>query len=357
MVNNASTLSKLLTSCLAVELVGSAQPWVQLMPAGTFSGRDGRGPFIAGNKARIEKIAEATRRYHGATEMVVDYEHQTLKAAESGKPAPAAGWVKEIEARDDGLYGRVEWTANAASAIDAKEYRYLSPVLFHTAEGIVLGLRMASLTNIPNLQMAEVSVSAHAAEIFQPAEDQDPMHPKLKKLLGLAEDATDDAVYTAAQSIVAGVSAMAALVGKPEGTPIGDITAAMTSAMKAASAVAPDPTKFVPVAQVTALQADLNALKANIAKSAAETDVDDAIKAGKIVPALRDWAISLHTADVTAFRAFVSAAPVLTSAQVKGQKPAGGEPDLSDSDVSAMRALGLSKEEFLKAKAAEKEQG
>ncbi|WP_026784219.1 phage protease [Pleomorphomonas koreensis] len=355
MLNIASTRSKLLASAFVVELGDSAQPWVQMMPAGTFTGRDGRGPFIAGNKARIERIAEATRRYHGATEMVIDYEHQTLKAAESGKPAPAAGWVKEIEARDDGLYGRVEWTANAAAAIAAKEYRYLSPVLFHTADGHVLGLNMASLTNVPNLQMAEVS--AHAAEIFQPAEDQDPMLAKLKKLLGLPEDATDDAVFTAAHSLATGVSAMAVLVGKPEGTPIGDITAAMTSAMAAAKPTEPDPTKFVPVAQVSALQADLNTLKANIAKSAAETDVDEAIKAGKIVPALRDWAISLHTADTSAFKAFVSNAPVLTSAQVRGNKPTGGEPDLSDSDVTAMRALGLSKEEFLKAKASEKEQG
>lgn len=353
MLITASNRSKLLTSCFAVELGDSASPWVQLMPAGTFSGRDGRGPFVVGDKARIEKIAEATRRYHGATDMVIDYEHQTLHAAESGKPALAAGWVKEIQARDDGLYGRVEWTANAAAAIDAKEYRYLSPVLFHTAEGQVLGLRMAGLTNVPNLQMAEISVSAHAAEVFQPAEDQDPMLAKLKKLLGLPEDATDDAVYTAAHSIVSGVSAMAVLVGKPEGTPIGDIAAAMTSAMTAQ----PDPTKFVPIAQVSALQADMTALKADIARKSAVGDVDDAIKAGKIVPALRDWAISLHTADPKKFADFVAAAPVLTSAQVATKKPADGEPNLSDSDVAAMRALGLSKDEFLKAKGTEKEQG
>ena len=65
-------------------------------------------------------------------DMVVDYEHQTLYTRENGQPAPAAGWFKQLQWRDDGLYATgVRWTGKAAAAIEAGEYRYLSPVLHY----------------------------------------------------------------------------------------------------------------------------------------------------------------------------------------------------------------------------------
>ena len=112
----AALLAASLLTAHASELSASTadQNWVRLIPAGTFAGRDGRGPYQAGDRAALEQIAALTRQYHGATDIVFDYEHQTLQAVENGKPAPAAGWIKEIEACDDGLYGRVEWTSAAA---------------------------------------------------------------------------------------------------------------------------------------------------------------------------------------------------------------------------------------------------
>ena len=39
-------------------------------------------------------------------DLVVDYEHQTLKGVE----APAAGWVKELKLEDGNIVAVVEWT-------------------------------------------------------------------------------------------------------------------------------------------------------------------------------------------------------------------------------------------------------
>lgn len=55
----------------------------------------------------------------------IDYEHQTLKDMQ----APAAGWVKDITLKSDGIYGAVDWTERAAEYLKNREYKYISPVV------------------------------------------------------------------------------------------------------------------------------------------------------------------------------------------------------------------------------------
>ncbi|WP_459987377.1 phage protease [Komagataeibacter kakiaceti] len=45
------------------------------------------------------------------------------------------GWITELQARDDGIWGRVEWNASGHSAMDNKSYRGVSPVFDHDAQG------------------------------------------------------------------------------------------------------------------------------------------------------------------------------------------------------------------------------
>ena len=81
--------------------------WVKLMPAGTFETREGRGPFTSGDRAGMQKIVDASKAYAGATDLMVDYDHQSVFGAVPGVggQAPAAGWIKQLEVRDDGIYG------------------------------------------------------------------------------------------------------------------------------------------------------------------------------------------------------------------------------------------------------------
>lgn len=58
------------------------------------------------------------------TELVVDFEHMS---AAGQQIAPAAGWVKALEAKDGKLLATVEWTDKAALMIKSKEYRFISP--------------------------------------------------------------------------------------------------------------------------------------------------------------------------------------------------------------------------------------
>ena len=306
MKNASHILLNSLLSAHAVKIEDGAASdgvWVRLIPAGTFSGRDGRGPYHAGDRAQLEHIAAMTRQYAGTTDLVVDYEHQTLKSAQNGKPAPAAGWVRKVEAREDGIYGQIEWTASAQSAIEAKEYRYLSPVYFHTKDGKVLALQCVALTNTPNLNgLAELS--AHSVFQQTPNSNNEDNMDELLAALGLETGASEDDVLIAVNSLLTGASAIAVAAGLAKDAKPEEVLTAVQSAFADRDAVAklfgvdpakgddiavaaqtalasanPDPAKFVPIAQVTAMQADLTALKTQMGKDKAEEAVEDAMKA------------------------------------------------------------------------------
>ena len=291
----------------------ASSKWIMLVPLGSFSGRNGLGPYDGGDVAYMNQVIDATRKRAGNTELVIDYDHQTVFAAvpNVGGVAPAAGWIKDFEVRPDGLYGLVEWTEKAASAIKANEYRYISPVYHHDKSGKVLRLISAGLTNSPNLDLAAVVAST---ALNHQDEDMD----KIALALGLAAGAKADDIVTAVNSAVTGRV---------------------------------DPTKYVPIAQVVALQSDLNSLKATVQGDKATLAVNKAIEDGKIVPALKDWALKLYGADPAQFDAFVGAAPVLTAVQrATVVPPTNGDPALTNEDLAVMNQLGLSKESFLQVK-------
>ena len=113
---------------LAVELPppkdGAGAPErIPLIPAGELLASDGR----RWTHDDAATVLVATRERAGGTDLVMDYEHQTDLASENGQPAPVAGWIRELDARDGALWGRMEWTAWAAAHIAAREYRFISP--------------------------------------------------------------------------------------------------------------------------------------------------------------------------------------------------------------------------------------
>lgn len=183
--------------------------WIKLLPAGTFSTRDGRGPFHAGEKAGMTAILQRTKDYLGGTEMMIDYDHQSVFGAVKGVggTAKAAGWVKDFEVRDDGIYGRVEWTAAAKSAIEAGEYRYISPTFAPDKKTRQVSLLFsAALLNTPAMDLS--AVAAHAEFSLTKGSDMD----ELLEALGLAEDATLADAVSAIEALIAAQSAIALAV-------------------------------------------------------------------------------------------------------------------------------------------------
>ncbi|MER9211578.1 phage protease [Mesorhizobium sp. M0663] len=348
----------------------SGDKWVQLTPAGTFSGRNGQGPWVTGDKASMEQIVANSRQYAGSTDLAIDYDHQAVFGAIPGVggKAPAAGWIKELKVQNDGIYGRVEWTKGAAIAIKRKEYRYLSPVFFHEkTTGRVLAIRMAGLTNTPNLDLVAVAASA-LFPLDNPTGDS---MDKILTALGLAKGTTEDGIVAAINAHLISSTAIAKAAGLTETAKPAEILTAINSivadrtrlataagltadakadeivtAVQSAIAGKVDPTKFVPIAMVTELQGDLKKLREDLTADKATEAVNSAIEAGKIAPAQKDWALGYAKADLKAFDTFVGNAPVMTASQIRTAKKPDGDAGLSDTDIAVCNAMGLDQKKF-----------
>ena len=102
-----------------VELVGAPET-IFVLPIGHVV--SSKGEFDVDDESYKAMKAQIAKR---GVDLVVDYEHQTLKGCE----APAAGWVKELKLEDGQIKAVVEWTPRGARYLENKEYRYLSPVV------------------------------------------------------------------------------------------------------------------------------------------------------------------------------------------------------------------------------------
>ncbi len=329
---------------------GAAPEWIQVFPAGTFSGRDGRGPYVCEPEAVIAR----TRQHNGSLDIPVDYDHQIEFSAANGQPAPAAGWITELEARADGVWGRVEWTEKGRAHVAAREYRYVSPVYYYDEpSGVIQSIESVALTNVPNLTMKALA-SRGAAHLFT-GESSMSFLKTLAFVLGVTgAEPTEAAVEAAARSLVqdahgmkAAMSLMAQTVRADDGTPAGLVKAVQSVAARAER---PDVSRYVPVETFNAVNAELGQMKAAQSVALVEQGKAD----GKISPAMEPWAKESAARDPEAFKSFLAAAPDLrpgagkAAQSVKATPP--GEGGGLDGPAKALcRAMGVSEEAYKKA--------
>ncbi len=316
---------------------------IQLLPAGEFRARDGR-PF----ECRAWKIDAAIaanvirRANERANRLLIDYEHQTLKADFNGSPAPAAGWFKQMEWRDGaGLFATdVEFTPRAAQMIADGEYKYISAVFpYDPVSGEVLGMEMAALTNNPALDgMQEIAALAAKYFVDTPNQEDAPMKVALALLLGLSKDASEE-------DVMARVTALK------------NSAAAHDTEIAALKNQEPDPAKYVPVATMQSLQAQVADLSAKLNDKEVGDLVDTAMSEGKLLPAQESWARDLGKSNVAALKTYLeSAQPIasLANTQTGGKKPDGGsDAALSESELAVCKHMGLDPEAYKKTKAAQ----
>lgn len=311
----------------SIQLPEQVGDWYHLMPAGVFIGTDGRGPYDLANPSKV--LADFASR---GEDLYVDYDHQTLKAIDKQGPVPAAGWIKELQSRETGLWGRIEWTQTAQAALAAKEYRYLSPVFkFSKSTGEVMALDGAGLTNAPNLHLQAA------------ASRQGDLMPELLErlchLLNLPLTTTADelmAQLDKLKTLIAGqtaAEAMSKALGLPETAALTDIS----TAFHARITQAPDPAKWVPMDAFQSVNSRLEALNSSQKNESVERLVTAAMSAGKVSPAMAEWARDYASRDAKGFEAYVAAAPALTGGSVvPTDPPPGGSAVNQDADFTAM---------------------
>ncbi|WP_293934049.1 phage protease [Iodobacter sp.] len=315
-----------LFAALSVELTTEIKQAIKLLPAGEFRARDGRPEgctaWVLDSENAALLVAAAARQQ---TLSVVDYEHQTLNAAENGKPAPAAGWFKELVWHDgDGLYAMVDWTDPAATMIAAKEYRYISPVFTYDKTGRVLGLLHVALTNTPALdELPPLSVAALSRLVSLTTQPQEPqmeeLLEQLRWLLNLPVGATADDVKAQLQKLMTqlgGTDTAAASVD------LSKLLAEQQTQIAALSAKPADPAKFVPIEIMHELQTKLAALSTQQQVNEVDELITVALSDGRLFPAQEEWARNFGTQDISALKGYLDKAPklaALSTTQTKGK--------------------------------------
>ncbi|MGI6542960.1 MAG: phage protease [Limnochordia bacterium] len=305
---------------------------IQILPRGWV--RSAKGDFLVDDEAIRELMAQAAQRKN---DVVVDYEHQTLLDVE----APAAAWIKGLIDRGDaGLWAEVEWTPRAAEYVRNREYRYLSPVVgVRQSDMRAVYLHSAALTNTPAIDGMVPIVNKHSKE---DDDSMDELRKRLITLLGLKDDAGDDAIAQAVEALKGQVAtevvAHKDILGLLE---LGED--ATVDQAKARILTLKNPSGYVPIQE-------FNALKQRLDERDADDLVEMALKKGKIAPASADWLKQYALKDPSGAKAFVDSAPQVVPV---GTELAGGKEPAAPGEIDEIQALvnkqlGLSDETFKK---------
>lgn len=328
----------------AIPADGEVPEWICIMPAGKFSGKDGRGPYENKDPIAIVTASMAPRGL-----VPLDYNHQTVFAVLNGGESPAAAWIDKMEVRDGAIWGHLaDWTPEGQQSVASKAYRFVSPAFQHTATGVITRIDSVGLVNNPNLAGLP-AIASHIGD----HPNMDKFLQELRALLGLSADADESAILTGCKTIHATASAvapLAAALSLPAGTDAAVLVTAVQAKL-AASTGTPDPSKFVPMAAFAELQTQVAALVQGKAQTDAETAVASAMTAGKVTPAMKDWATGYAAKDLPGFQAWASAAPAIVAPGGASVMPGGTPttPTATDAETLAVcSVLGISVEDFKK---------
>uniref|UniRef100_A0A7C5AK79 Mu-like prophage I protein n=1 Tax=Desulfobacca acetoxidans TaxID=60893 RepID=A0A7C5AK79_9BACT len=331
--------------------------WLRLLPLGRVELVDGRPPFEV-DAASLADLAEAFAAR--GTDLVIDYEHQSLK----GVRAPAAGWIKELAVREDGLWARVEWTSQAREYLSRREYRYFSPVLrLDPKTRRPRELLNVALTNVPAIrnltplvakwggenQVGETGKQEPPLEMLSSEfpqtslEETDPSETdaptaEIKRRLGVEPESRDSRLWGQALEVM---RHLFETLGLPADATAKEVQAGL-EALKAGSS------------KLKALENEIGELKAEIAEAGIRQMVDDAVLAGKITPAQKSWAMAYCRRDLEGFKEFIAQAPKVVPVgerlNLEGETRRAGL-GLTPEELALCQALNLSPEVYMEAKA------
>lgn len=313
---------------LANEIGGQVPDWIQLMPSGLVHST--KGDFTVDQEGMQDiKNLFASR----GNDIVIDYEHQTLDGGE----APAAGWIKELQDRQDGLWAKVDWTERAKGYLANKEYRYLSPVVMvRKADNKAVALHSVGLTNTP--AMSGVRPIVNKQQIKE--EQSMKFLEELATTLGVGQ-AEEAAVLAAAKALkdqgqLPAHKEVLSLLDLKDGASLADIKGKIIALS--------NPTGYVKAEEFRSLQDKLAARDRDELVSRAMTE-------GKITPAQKTWAEQYALKDQEGFKAFIEQAPQVVPL---GSTGASGGRDRQKTDVPdeqqmvVNKMLGISDEDFKK---------
>lgn len=342
-----------LCAAITIDDTGSAPEWLHLLPAGEVRTVDGRGPYrVASATALMSASIPAGHK------LPLDENHATDLAAPKGGAAPARGWIVELQPRADGIWGRVEWTGEGRRIVEDQQYRGVSPVIAHRADGTITAIRRASLTNTPNLTgLTTLHAEEHKMDF----------RAWLIETLGLAADADDDAIVVALNkkletgdkgdvpaALQSAFGSIATLVGVPA---TADAAAVLAGVQLLKDGVDQDGVITGLQSELRTLTGKFNDLHDSTTRKDAESFVDGAIAAGRVgVKPLRDEYVTMHMENPARAARLIGGMPIVKGgASLGGTPPADVKDGLGEADLQVIALMGIDRGEYVKTLAGTKE--
>lgn len=329
--------------------LGECPDKIKILPVGRINSE--KGDFVVDEESYNAMKAEMQRR---GIDIVIDYEHQTLQDVQ----APASGWVKELIYTPEAIVAKVEWTQKAQEYLKNKEYRYLSPVvLTRKKDNKAVALHSLALTNTPAINGMFAIVNSANIETENDTGGKGMDLQKLKELLGLPADAAEEAVMNALIEKLGSAEKKEESETKEEPEPgkeQGKETEVVANSVILGLLGLQENAKTEDVAgKIMALKAGADSQQQEITDALnrlknreAEEVVMNALKAGKITAAQKDWAKDYVLKDRKGFYAFIEKAPVVVPVGKLNLKDAPRKNVEVDSLV--LKATGMTKEDIEK---------
>ncbi len=242
---------------------GTSDSWVQILPSGKFDLNDKRGPWTVTDMASVIDRSKADLERG----MPVDMDHALDRQTKSD--APAAGWIEELAARDDGIWARIAWTPTGKAKIEGREYRFICLVVMVSQLGEVMAVKRAGLTNVPAIAMKAIC-SVEGDDVPENADDDDAnkVIKMLREALGAGPDTSIAELIKKARAIIAAA---------------GDTKTDNSAAKEMASSY---------------MQ-----MLSELHDNKVDAVLERARNSGKLVPAMDGWAQELASSNLAAFEA------------------------------------------------------
>ncbi len=259
-----------------------------------------KGEFLFDEAAQASILAEY--QAHGV-DIPIDWEHAMLRDDVPVRDQRAAGWFG-LEVRDGELWAvKVRWTDEAAAALRAGEWRFISPAFVANKDtGRISQLINVAICNLPATRQLDALVAAKRLETeSQPNTTQGAAASQketsmalniiaLALALGLSESAAETDVITAASKHKSESDRLVSLTGsKTPEEAFGVLAAWKLSHNKVAEVLAADKQRAEEAEKTE---------KAALLKQGEES--------GQITNPLKDWA---GKQSVESLKGFLSAAP------------------------------------------------
>lgn len=177
---------------------------VLICPVGEFPNIDDEGtehPQLCDETALTAVAAAFT------DPVLVDFDH----SSDEGGSTEAAAWIEALAFdAERGLVGSFRFTDTGAAAIAGRRYRFVSPVWNVDEQHRPISLLRVALTNRPQIEGDPIinSVRKHKPpEVSPETPKENPEMDKLKELLGLAPESSDEDVLAAVTALKTEVEA------------------------------------------------------------------------------------------------------------------------------------------------------